>query len=36
MRSEMQYQSLKFWVYLGAAILIVYFAYKSIAYLFGE
>jgi predicted amidophosphoribosyltransferase len=34
--SELHYQSLKVWVYLGAALLIVYFAYRFYAYLFGE
>ena len=33
--SELHYQSLKLWVYLGAAILIVYFALRFYTYLFG-
>jgi len=34
--SELQYQSLKVWVYLGAGILIAYFAFKLFTHLFGE
>lgn len=34
--SEMRYQSLRFWVFLGAALLIIFYAYKLYAYLFGD
>ena len=34
--SEIQYQSLKVWFYLVAAILIVYSAFQLYAYLFGK
>lgn len=34
--SEIQYQSLKVWFFLVAAILIVYSAFQLYAYLFGK
>lgn len=34
--SELQYQSLKVWVYLGAALLIGYFAFRFYGYIFGS
>ncbi len=34
--SELQFQSLKLWVYLGAAILIVYFAFRFYEYIFDK
>lgn len=34
--SEIQYQSLKFWIYLGAALGVIALAFKFYSYLTGE
>ncbi len=33
--SEIEYQSLQFWVYLGAVLVIIALGFKLYAYLFG-